>query len=103
MTTTSTPLQDGEYAVLVTLADGRTLPDSFHKGKWNLKHEDEQDWFSHMWWQWYHGNNSCDCNKLMWLDVDDEDEWKEYPCGETLATISVQITRPDGTVHTILP
>lgn len=99
----STPVQEGEYKLLVTLEDGQVIHDAMPPGRHGIVFEDEEALLHHFWYMWMEGNYSCDCNKRIFLcrsdDTTDEeeDEALNSPCGDTMKIASLVVTRPDGT------
>ena len=86
-----------EYKVRVDLEDGRKYVQSY--GPLN----DEDELISLILYANTEGNDSCDCNKRIYLaDEEDTDTPDENPCGDSLKIKHITLIRPDMTEETLL-
>lgn len=57
-------------------------------------YDDVEDMEQHVHYMWTEGNYSCDCNRLVFMSLDDPDE-DSPPCGISVKLVSLTIEGKD--------
>lgn len=54
-----------------------------------------------VWYMWTEGNYSCDCNRLIFMGLDDPESDESPPCGQTTTLCSLTLDGKDLLAETV--